>query len=163
LPPSHWSCIVSPAICSVIFVGPAFSTPCDVVRHFPGPAFSVAPRVTARNTPDVFIFVISACKKATAPIQRPGAMTATRRRVDSWGLEDCVLSNAGDDRRRASQVKLRAMDVHFSWQKLCPTTSDHAAAAACLRTAQGCAVGHGPETQFIMARWHGSSSRISGH
>ena len=53
LPPSHWSCIVSPAICSVIFVGPAFSTPlrrglsfsrscifqpCDLVRHFPGPA-----------------------------------------------------------------------------------------------------------------------------
>ena len=40
MPPSHWSCIVSPAICSVIFVGTAFSTPCDVVPHFPGPAFS---------------------------------------------------------------------------------------------------------------------------
>ena len=40
LPPSHWSCIVSPAICFVIFVGPACSTPCDVVRHFPGPALS---------------------------------------------------------------------------------------------------------------------------
>jgi len=45
LPPSHWSCIVSPAICSVIFVCPAFSSPaiwCCIVQvlHFQSPRLS---------------------------------------------------------------------------------------------------------------------------